>query len=148
MKIAIGSDHAGFELKSGLVEYLKSLGHEVVDTGCFGKESVHYPEFAKAVALEVGKGACDFGVLVCFTGFGMAMAAGRFKGVRPAVCRSVDEAEMTRAHNCANVLVLGAKYTFMGDARAIVSAFLETPFSEGERHKARIAMVEENGTEC
>jgi len=142
MRIAIGSDHAGFALKELVKGFLEKDGHEVLDCGCFGPESVHYPVYGKQVAEKVQKGDCDKGVLICFTGIGMSMVANRFPGVRAALCRSCDEAFLTRQHNDANVLVLGAKYSFEEDARAILKTFLNTPFSGGERHALRIAMIE------
>lgn len=142
MRIAIGSDHAGFELKGKLIAFLKEQGLEVVDCGCNGPESVHYPVYGKAVAEKVQKGESDFGILICFTGIGMSMVANRYEGVRAALCRSCDEAFMTRQHNDANILVLGAKYTFQPDAFSIAMMFLKTPFSGGERHALRIKMIE------
>lgn len=142
MRIAIGSDHAGFELKGKLITFLKEQGLDVVDCGCNGPESVHYPVYGKAVAEKVQKGEVDFGLLICFTGIGMSMVANRYPGVRAALCRSCDEAFMTRQHNDANILVLGAKYTFETDAYPIAMTFLKTPFSGGERHALRIKMIE------
>lgn len=143
MRIAIGSDHAGFALKELVKGFLQEAGHEVTDCGCNGPESVHYPVYGKAVAEKVQKGEADAGVLVCFTGIGMSMTANRCKGVRAALCRSCDEAFMTRQHNDANILVLGAKYTFPEDARSILKTFLDTPFSGGERHALRIRLIDE-----
>ena len=142
MRIAIGSDHAGFELKGKLIAFLKEQGLEVVDCGCNGPESVHYPVYGKAVAEKVQKGEADFGLLICFTGIGMSMVANRYPGVRAALCRSCDEALMTRLHNDANILVLGAKYTFQPDAFSIAMMFFKTPFSGEERHALRIKMIE------
>ena len=142
MRIAIGSDHAGFELKGKLIAFLKEQGLDVVDCGCNGPESVHYPVYGKAVAEKVQKGEVDFGLLICFTGIGMSMVANRYPGVRAALCRSCDEAFMTRQHNDANILVLGAKYTFETDAYPIAMTFLKTPFYGGERHALRIKMIE------
>lgn len=143
MRIALGSDHAGFALKENLKAYLEENGHEVIDCGCFGTASVNYPVFAKEVSKLVAAGGCERGLLICFTGIGMSIAANRVKGIRAALCRSCDEAFMTRQHNDANILVLGAKYTSEIDARVILQTFLETPFSEGERHKLRISLIEE-----
>ncbi|HLH17792.1 MAG TPA: ribose 5-phosphate isomerase B [Bryobacteraceae bacterium] len=140
MKIAIGADHAGFALKERLRERLASEGHEVVDFGTNSAESCDYPDFAQAVAREVGQGRTDRGILVCSTGIGMAMAANKVAGVRAAPAESEDEVRLTREHNDANVLTLGAKYLDETRAGALVEIFLSTEFSGG-RHARRVAKI-------
>ncbi len=140
MKIAIGADHAGFALKELLRKRLASAGHEVVDFGTNSAESCDYPDFAQAVAREVGQGRTDRGILVCSTGIGMAMAANKVAGVRAAPAESEDEVRLTREHNDANVLTLGAKYLDEGRACALVEIFLNTEFSGG-RHARRVAKI-------
>src|SRR5580698_9101916 len=110
MKIAIGADHAGFALKEQLRSRLAGEGHEVVDFGAGSGESCDYPDFAQPVAREVARGRVDRGILVCSTGIGMAIAANKVAGVRAAAAQSEDEVRLTREHNDANVLTLGAKY--------------------------------------
>jgi ribose 5-phosphate isomerase B len=140
MKIAIGADHAGFALKEKLRLRLAEEGHEVVDFGTNSAESCDYPDFAEPVAREVAQGRCDRGVLVCGTGIGMAIAANKVEGVRAAPAESEDEVRLTRSHNNANVLTLGARYVDESRAAAFVDLFLETEFA-GERHARRVAKI-------
>jgi len=140
MKIAIGADHAGFSLKENLRRRLASEGHEVVDFGTNSAESCDYPDFAQAVGREVGQGRTDRGILVCSTGIGMAIAANKVAGVRAAPAESEDEVRLTREHNDANVLTLGAKYLDEARAGALVDIFLKTEFSGG-RHARRVAKI-------
>ncbi len=137
MKIAIGADHGGFDMKEVVKEYVGSLGHEVDDVGCFSSESVDYPSFAKNVCDHVETGVCDAGILICGTGIGMSMAANKFKRVRAALCHDEYTARMSREHNDANVLCLGARVIGNGVAEGIVKAWLETDFAGG-RHQRRI----------
>ncbi len=141
MKIALGSDHAGFELKEKIKEFLTSMGHQVEDMGCYSTDSVDYPVYGAKVARVVAENAVERGILVCGTGLGMSMVANRFAGVRAALCHEPFTAQMARRHNNANILVLGGRV--LGDALAleIVKVFLETPF-EGGRHTRRIEMIE------
>lgn len=141
MKIAIGSDHAGYTLKSVVLGHVQELGHEVVDLGTDGLDSVDYPDFAKLVAGKVAEGAVDCGILVCGTGQGMAMTANRFDGVRAAVVADVFSAKGTRAHNDANVLCMGERVIGSGLALEIVDAFLATEF-EGGRHARRVGKIQ------
>ena len=142
MKIALGADHAGFELKEKIKAFLTEEGHEVLDLGCFSKESVDYPVYGVKVARALLKGEAERGVLVCGTGLGMSMVANRFPGIRAALCHEPFTARMSRLHNDANILVLGGRV--IGDVLALemVKVFLETPF-EGGRHQRRINQIDE-----
>jgi len=140
MKIAIAADHAGFALKEKLRRRLAQEGHEVVDFGANSTESCDYPDFAQPAARDVGQGRSDRGILVCSTGIGMAMAANKIAGVRAAPAQSEDEVHMTREHNDANVLTLGAKYLDEERALDLVHIFLETEFAGG-RHARRVAKI-------
>ena len=139
MKIAIGCDHGGISLKGEIVPLLQSLGHVVDDKGCFSTESVDYPDFAKAVCTQVQKGDCDRGILICGTGVGMSMVANRFEGIRAALGNELFTARMSREHNDANVLCLGARVVGPGLAAEIVRAWVSTEFAGG-RHQRRIDM--------
>ena len=140
MKIAVGADHAGYELKQRLTAALQRQGHEVLDLGTHGTQSVDYPDFAGAVAGAVAAGRAERGLLVCGTGIGMSIRANREPGVRAAKCNDPLEARMCRAHNDANVLCLGARILDASVAEELVSLFLTTPF-EGGRHAARVAKL-------
>jgi ribose 5-phosphate isomerase B len=140
MKIAIAADHAGFVLKEQLRRRLAQEGHEVVDFGINSTESCDYPDFAQSVGRDVGQGRSDRGILVCSTGIGMAMAANKMAGVRAAPAQSEDEVRMTREHNDANVLTLGAKYLDEERAIDLIHVFLKTEFSGG-RHARRVAKI-------
>ncbi|MDH3283142.1 MAG: ribose 5-phosphate isomerase B [Acidobacteriota bacterium] len=141
MRIAIGSDHAGFELKEHLAAWLRERGHDVDDAGTHSAESVDYPEFAHAVGSSVASGTADLGVLVCGTGIGTDIAANKVRGVRCARCLSEFDARFARAHNDANLLSLGARVTGSGLAEAIVETFLSTGF-DGGRHARRVSQIE------
>ncbi len=142
MRIAIGSDHAGFSLKEFIKSHLIEGGYEVVDLGTSSEESVDYTDFARLTAKSVEKGDAARGVLVCGTGIGMAMAANRFRGVRAAVIRDENDAHLSRAHNDANIACLGARVTKPECAAELMDAFLATDF-EGDRHERRIAKMDE-----
>ena len=142
VKIAAGADHAGFALKRALVERLRASGHEVVDLGTASDESVDYPVFAHAVAAQVAAGEVERGLLVCGSGIGMCMAANRHPGVRAADCLTVEMADLSRRHNDANVLCLGARLLNADEAWAVVQAWLSTPF-EGGRHERRVAQIDD-----
>src|SRR6266568_4258185 len=146
MKIAIAADHAGFALKEKLRQRLAEEGHEVVDFGAASAESCDYPDFAQPVARDVAQGRSDRGILVCSTGIGMAMAANKVTGVRAAPAQSEDEVRLTREHNDANVLTLGAKYLDEDRAAGLIHVFLNTEFAGG-RHARRVAKIAqlENG---
>ncbi len=143
MKISIGSDHGGFDLKEYLRKYLEREGHEVVDVGCYNKESVDYPLYGNEAAQKVSKGECPRGVLICTTGIGMSIVANRHENVRAALCYNKDAAMMSRAHNNSNILVLGAKYVTAEEAESIVNVWLETEF-EGGRHQRRLSQIVNN----
>ena len=138
MKIAIGADHGGFELKAKLMAAFKDCS----DCGCFDPEACDYPDYAADVAMAVAKGDVDFGVLICRTGMGMSMAANRFQGVRAALCRSVSEAEIARRHNGANVLCIGADETDEKTAYDMLNAFVAASVDETARHAVRRSKLE------
>jgi glycine hydroxymethyltransferase len=137
MKLSIGSDHGGFELKQAIIDHLLAVGHEVVDHGTHGSESTDYPDFVPPVCQDVRLGRSTMGVLVCTSGIGMSIAANKIHGIQAAVVRSPEEAALARSHNHANVICLGGKNTPAADAPAILDAFLATP-PEGGRHQRRI----------
>ncbi len=141
MKVAIGADHGGFELKEQIKPLLAELGHDVEDVGCFSLDSVDYPEQAKEVSKMVSDGTVDRGILICGTGIGMSITANRFKGVRAALCHELFTARMSREHNDANILCMGGRVIGPGLAREMVKIWLATPF-EGVRHKRRINMID------
>ncbi len=147
MKIAIGSDHAGFSLKEKIKEFLLHKGHEVIDFGTTSENSTHYPLFAKDVSLSVQRGEADRGILVCGTGIGMSITANKFRGVRAALCLNEYMARMSRLHNDANVLCLGDRVIGEELALSIVEVWLETSF-EGGRHTKRIELISEIEKEC
>ena len=148
MKIAIGCDHGGINLKPVLIDYLKKEGFEYVDFGCYSSQSTDYNEYAVKVSNAVVNGECDLGVLICGTGIGMSIMANKIKGVRCGHCHDVFSAKMTRLHNDANVIALGERVVGPGLMVEIVDAFLKTPFSNDERHLRRVnkikALEEEN----
>lgn len=135
--IIIGCDHAAYELKDKIVNFLEKKGINVKDIGTFSKDSVNYPDYADQVAKSVEKKECDRGILLCGTGLGMSMAANRHKGIRAALCNDIFSAKMSRLHNNSNVLVMGGRV--VGDilAMEIVDTWLETEF-EGGRHQKRL----------
>ena len=140
MRIAIGADHAGFVLKESLRQKLLADGHEVVDFGTNSAESCDYPDFAQGVAREVAGHRADRGILVCSTGIGMAMAANKVAGVRAAPAQCDEEVRLTREHNDANVLTLGARFLDSARAGELVDLFLNTEF-QGGRHARRVAKI-------
>jgi len=140
MRIRIGSDHAGFELKESVRAHLESSGHDVLDVGAHSVDSVDYPDFAQQVGRAVAGGDADFGVLVCGTGLGMAIAANKVRGVRAVQVTDPEFAKMARAHNDANVLTLAGRYTDPATAAVIVDTFLGTPFESG-RHQRRVDLI-------
>ena len=142
MKIAIGADHAGFALKQQIGEALRQAGHQVIDVGTHSAESADYPDYAATVAREVAAGQADRGILVCATGVGMSIAANKVGGVRAALAWNPEEVQLTRQHNDANVMALGAKFTDAATANQLTRIFLETPF-EGGRHERRIGKIRE-----
>ena len=141
--IAVGSDHGGFELKEAIKTYLEERGLEYRDYGTYDESSCDYPDYAHAVAHAVANGECERGILVCGTGIGVSLADNKVKGIRCALCGDVFSAEMSRLHNDANCLALGARVVGPGLALKIVETYLDTPFSNDERHARRIAKIEE-----
>jgi len=141
MKIAIGADHAGYRLKDEIVPLLRELGHEVEDLGCDCSRSVDYPDYAIPVCERVVKGEADRGILICGTGIGMSIAANKVPGIRCALVHDLFSAKATREHNDTNVLAMGERVIGPGLAQEIVRVWLETPFSQGERHVARVNKV-------
>ena len=141
MKIAFGCDHAGYVYKEQVVEYLKKKGHEVVDFGTNGPESVDYPVYGEKVGRAVGKGQCDMGILICGTGFGISLSANHCAGVRAVVCSEPFTALMSRKHNNANILAFGARVVGIDLAYMLIDTFLETEF-EGGRHARRVALMD------
>ncbi len=144
MKIAIGSDHGGYDLKEHIKAHLIEEGHEVIDKGCYSKESCDYPAFGHAVAHAVAESEAERGIVICTTGIGISMAANKVKGIRAALCTNELMAKMTRLHNDANVLALGANIVGPGLAVAITDTFLNEEFSGGERHVRRVKAIEED----
>ena len=139
MKIAIGCDHGGIDLKKAVIKVVEELGHQVDDQGCKSSESVDYPDFAKAVCAKVQAGQCERGILLCGTGIGMSMVANKFTGIRAALCQEIFSARMSREHNDANVLCMGARIVGTGLAEEVVRAWLTTEFAGG-RHQRRLDM--------
>jgi ribose 5-phosphate isomerase B len=139
--IALAADHAGFALKRALTDELRAGGYEVLDLGTGSTDSVDYPVFGDAMARALLEGRAERGVLICGTGIGVSIAANRHKGVRAAVCHSVEVARLARAHNDANVLALGGRVLDHETAKSCLRAFLETEF-EGGRHGQRVAMLD------
>lgn len=144
MKIAMGSDHAGFELKEMLKDYLQKSGHEVDDCGAPSAERSDYPDYARPVAKAVAEGAADRAVLVCGSGIGMCIAANRVKGVRAAVIRDQFDAEMSRKHNDANIACFGERVSDFGLVCKLLDVFLVTEF-EGGRHADRVMKIDDSG---
>ena len=143
MKIVIGADHAGYELKKKLIEFLKSKGYTPADFGTHSKQSCDYPPIAREVAEAVSEKRFEKGILVCTTGIGMAIAANKIPGIRAGVCWIEELARYSRRHNDVNVLVLPGKFIDFQLAKEIVSVWLQTPFSEEERHWRRIGQITE-----
>ncbi len=141
MKVLIGSDHAGFQLKEDIKEYLMLLGHDVEDYGVFSEEPFDYPDVALRLAEDVAKRKGSRGILICGTGVGMSIAANKVRGIRAALCHDVFSARASRAHNNANILAMGERVIGKGLAREIVKVWLETDF-QGERHARRLEKIE------
>jgi len=141
--IAIGSDQGGYELKMEILKHLEARGLEYKDFGSYDTASVDYPEYGKKVAHAVADGECERGILVCGTGIGISITANKVKGIRAALCTDCFMAEATRLHNDANILALGGRVVGVGLALKIVDTFLDTPFSNEERHLRRINAIED-----
>ena len=140
MKISIGSDHGAFAMKEHLKQYLTEQGHQVVDCGTYSTDSCDYPVFGKAAAQAVADGRCEKGIVICTTGIGISISANKVKGVRCALCGDPYSAEMTRRHNDANMLAMGAGIIGPNMAERIVDVFLNTQF-EGGRHARRVGLM-------
>ena len=141
MKLAIGCDHGGFDMKEALVAYLREEGHEVKDFGSFDKNSIDYPDYVFPVAEGVTRGEFERGIVICTTGIGVSIAANKVHGIRCALVTDEYSAKMTREHNDTNMLALGANVTTVVRAKGIVDIWLEEPFSHGERHQRRIDKI-------
>ena len=140
--IALGCDHGGYALMQSVKKHLDEKGLEYKDFGTYSTDSCDYPIYGKAAANAVASGECERGILICGTGIGISIAANKVKGIRAALCSDCFSAEMTRRHNNANMLAMGARVLGAGLALKIVDTFLSTPFSNDERHKRRIAKIE------
>ena len=140
MLIPIGADHAGFQTKQILIDYLTSLGHEVKDYGCFSEESIDYPDYAHPVAQHVISNPGSLGILLCGSGNGISMTANKHQEIRCALCWTTEIALLARQHNDANIISLPARFITFEAAKEMVKVFLETPF-EGGRHANRVAKI-------
>ncbi|MDD6267582.1 MAG: ribose 5-phosphate isomerase B [Clostridium sp.] len=140
--IALGSDHGGYGLKQEVIKHLEERGIEYKDYGCYSEESCDYPIYGKKVAEAVAGGECEFGIIICGTGIGISISANKVPGIRAALCHDCFSAQATREHNNANILAMGARVIGSGLALKIVDTFLDTPFSNEERHVRRISMIE------
>ena len=141
--IALGCDNGGYGLMQDVIKHLEERGLEYKNYGCYSEESVDYPVYAKKVAHAVADGECERGILICGTGIGISITANKVSGIRAALCGDCFSAQATREHNDANILAMGARVTGPGLALKIVDTFLDTPFSNDERHIRRIKMIEE-----
>ncbi len=141
--IAIGSDHGGYELKQKVIKHLEEKNIPCRDMGCNSKDSCDYPVFGHAVANAVAQGSCEKGIVICTTGIGISITANKTKGIRCALCSDSLSARMTRLHNDANVLALGAGFVGENLAIEIVDTFLNTEFSGEERHQRRVDLIEQ-----
>ena len=141
--IALGCDHAGFELKQFIIKHLEERGIEYKDYGTYSTDSVDYAVYAEKTARAVAGGECTLGLLFCGTGVGISMAANKVRGIRAACCSDMFSAEMTRRHNDANILCLGGRVVSPEKAIELVDVFLDTPFSGEDRHARRIAQITE-----
>ena len=141
IKLAIGCDHAAYEEKQKVIEFLRKKDYQVIDLGTDSIKSVDYPKFAHSVSKMVASNAADKGILLCGSGIGISIAANKVKGIRAALCTSPEHAMMSRKHNDANILALGARLTEFSEIESIVKTWLETPFAGG-RHQIRVEKIE------
>lgn len=141
--IALASDHGGFDLKTAVIKHLQERGLEYKDFGTYDKNSCDYPDFGRAAAEAVAQGVCDRGIVICTTGIGISIVANKVKGIRCALCSEKTSARLTREHNDANMLAMGGGMIGEVQALEIVDTFLDTPFSEMEKHSRRIKKIEE-----
>ena len=142
MKLVIGCDHAGYELKGAVMEHLKKKGYELIDVGSHSTESCNYPDYAYAVCKTIEQGNAELGILICGTGVGMSIAANKYKGIRAACVSDTFSARLTRQHNDTNVLCFGARVVGLGTACDLCDNFLEAKY-EGGKHALRVDMIEE-----
>ncbi|EAE1273830.1 ribose 5-phosphate isomerase B [Listeria seeligeri] len=142
MKIAIGSDHVGYELKPTIIDYLEELGHEVTDFGPYSAERTNYPTYGEKVAEEVSSGNFEGGILICGTGVGISITANKVKGIRAVVCSEPYSAKLSKAHNNTNILAFGSRVVGSELAKMIVKEWLDAKF-EGGRHKTRVDMLKD-----
>ena len=142
MKVSIGCDHGGYDLKEEIKKHLIERGIEVVDVGCDRKERCDYPIYGREAALKVADKTCDKGIVICTTGIGISITANKVKGIRCSLCSEPLSAKMTRLHNDANMLAMGAALIGINMAKEITDTFLDTPFSGDERHQKRIDLIE------
>lgn len=145
MKISMGCDHGGYDLKEKVKKYLEEKGYEVADCGCYSKESCDYPEYARKAALMVADGEAEKGIVICTTGIGVSIVANKIKGIRCALCHNEHTATMTRLHNDANMLAMGAVEISAEEALKITEIFLSTEFPGEEKHVRRVAQIEAEG---
>ena len=147
MKIVIGCDHAGYNIKNAVKKHIEEKGYEVIDVGTNSSDSCHYPVYASAACQKILDGECELGILICGTGIGMSIAANKHKGIRAAACSEAFSAELTRQHNDANVLCLGARVIDYDKIQSLTDLFLTTEFMGG-KHATRVGMLSEieNGT--
>ena len=141
--IALASDHGGFDLKVAVIKHLEERGLEYKDFGTYDKNSCDYPDFGRAAAEAVAQGVCDRGIVICTTGIGISIVANKVKGIRCALCSEKTSARLTREHNDANMLAMGGGMIGEVQGLEIVDTFLDTPFSEMEKHSRRIKKIEE-----
>lgn len=140
--LALACDHGGYELKQEIISYLNEKNIEFIDFGCTSTDAVDYPEYGKKAAHAVANGECDKGIIICGTGIGISISANKVPGIRCALCHDCFSAAATREHNNANMLALGARVIGVGHALKVVETFLNTPFSNDERHIRRIEQIE------
>ena len=141
MKIVIGCDHAGYNIKNAVKKHVEDMGYEVIDVGTYSADSCHYPVYASAACEKILQGECELGILICGTGIGMSMAANKHKGIRAACCSDVFSARLTREHNDANVLCFGERVVGIGTALDLVDAFLGAKYLNNGNHVTRVAML-------
>lgn len=143
MKIVLGCDHAGVEIKDAVIAHIRSKGHEVVEVGTYTTDSCHYPIYASAACKKILSGECELGILICGTGIGMSIAANKHRGIRAACCSDVFSARLTREHNNANVLCFGQRVVGIGLALDLVDAFLDATYANSGNHLTRVAMLKD-----
>ena len=141
MKIVIGCDHAGYNIKNAVIKHVEEKGYEVVDVGTYSTDSCHYPTYSSAACKKILDGECELGILICGTGIGMSIAANKHKGIRAACCSDVFSARLTREHNDANMLCFGERVVGIGTAIDLVDAFLDAKYLNNGNHVTRVAML-------